>query len=247
MAAKFKDYDVTIESIKQEVPEVNTYRLKLPDDHELDFVMGQFVQLNMPSNPKLRRSYSIASSPQELIDHGWIELTIRRVEEGRFTPVLFSEAEEGGVAHIRGPFGHWVYDDDIDHAVLISGGTGIAPFRGFARHVIGRELKGELTVMYSSRTPSDIIYFDEWQELGKHEKVNTYLTVTRPHEMAEGETWDGPTGRINIDVIKEKITGWKDCVYYLCGPNALVDTFREGLKEEGLEKTQIRYEKWGDF
>src|SRR5690606_905854 len=114
--------------------------------------------------PKLRRSYSIASAPHE-VGQGFIETTIRRVDGGKFTPVLFDEAKVGGIAHIRGPFGHWVYDDAIEHAVLISGGTGIAPFRGFARHVIGRELPGKLTVMYSSRTPSDIIYRREWEDL----------------------------------------------------------------------------------
>ena len=149
----------------------------------------------------------------------------------------------GDALTLRGPYGKWLYVDDTPHAVLISGGTGITPFRAICRYVLEKKLPNRLTLLYSAKTPADIVYRDElarWQAAG----IKTHVTVTRPEEA---HVWKGPTGRITMDVVRREVPDLDQAVFFLCGPNKLVEELSAGLRAAGVDATRIRREKWGDY
>jgi ferredoxin-NADP reductase len=137
-----------------------------------------------------------------------------------------------------------VFDPPGKHLLCIAGGSGVTPFRGFAREATRRQLDTRITVLYSVRTTNDIIFRDEFHELDEQNPNFRFeVTCTR---LAEGDPWTGRRGRITPEWVREHITDLPNTIFYACGPNALVD-FAEHLVlvELGVPKEQLKLEKWG--
>jgi ferredoxin-NADP reductase len=129
------------------------------------------------------------------------------------------------------------------HLVCIAGGSGVTPFRAYAREATRRKLETKITVLYSVRQPKDIIFNNEFRELERenpHFKFHVTCTRATPED-----NWTGRNGRITPGWIKEFATDLPNTVFYACGPNALVE-FAEGIVFElGVTKEQMKTEKWG--
>lgn len=225
-------------SAKPEAVGVTTFRFASPAGFA--FTPGQFVMFHFEDDPKTWRAYSICSSPLKAAEH--FEVTVGMV--GAFSDrlgALTPGGEHGLVA--RGPFGKWVYDGSLNHAVLISGGTGITPFRAMCALKRDGGKAGLLTVCYSAKTPDDLIFrgeYDAWKEAG----IVVHPRVTRPQEARS--PWNGLTGRWTATEL-HKIADDTKAVYYLCGPNKMVQELREGLQGLGVPPENVRTEKWGDY
>lgn len=226
-------------SARAEVPGVTTFRFASPAGFA--FVPGQFAMFHFEDDPKTWRAYSICSSPAKAAE--FFEVTVGMVGHfsdrlGKLTP----GGEHGLVA--RGPFGKWTYDGSIAHAVLISGGTGITPFRAMCAYKIDGGKAGRLTVCYSAKTPGDLIFRSEygaWQEAG----IAVHPRITRPQDAKE--TWVGLTGRWTPAALLKIADGATAAVFYLCGPNKMVQELRDGLQAQGVPAENVRTEKWGDY
>jgi Na+-transporting NADH:ubiquinone oxidoreductase subunit F len=133
--------------------------------------------------------------------------------------------------------------EEKKHLICIAGGSGVTPFRGFVREATRRKLETRITILYSVRTPNDIIFQNEFRELERENpNFKFHVTCTR---LQPDETWDGRCGRIDAAWVKEQASDLTTSFFYACGPNALVE-FAEGLVFElGVPKAQMKTEKWG--
>lgn len=223
-----------VESVRLETPSVKTLRLRLPEGVPFSFLPGQWIQLHFPGESHDKRAYSIASSP---LDRGAIEITFANA--GKFTARLF-ETKPGDRFVVEGPYGRWTYAGDAAHAVVVTAGTGIAPVRSMARLVIDKPLDKLLSIFYSSKTEQDIVYRSEIEEWSRHPNIRVHATLTRG-------SWTGPTGRLNLKTIAQAIGDLREPVYYLCGPNSLVEAIFRALLDAQIPRERIHREKWGEF
>src|SRR4029079_356267 len=74
---------------------------------------------------------------------------------------------EGGLV-VRGPFGKWTYDAATPHAVLVSGGTGVTPFRAMILGKIDAGSKGRITLCSAAKTQEGLLYHDEYASWKEH-------------------------------------------------------------------------------
>lgn len=218
--------------VYDEAAGIRTFRLSVPED--FTFVPGMWVMLQFPDRAEKANAYSISSSP---FQHGWIEVSLSKV--GPLTQRLF-ELKGGETLLLKGPYGKWLYRDDARHAVLITDGTGITPFRAMARYVMDKKLPNKLTFLYSARTPEHFLYHKDL-DIFRAAGMKVYQTVTHP------ENWNGPTGPVTIETIEREVPDFLSAHYYLCGPKTLVETLDKALLEKGVPKELIHYEKWGDY
>lgn len=231
-------FGLTLVSSRDEAAGVRTFRFASP--RGFSFTPGQFLTFHFEDAPKTWRAYSLCSSPRDAAD--WFEVTVAMV--GPFSArlgALTPGGERGLVA--RGPFGKWTYDGSAAHAVLVSGGTGITPFRAMCRFKSDGARCGELTVCYSAKTPDDLIYkaeYPSWRRSG----IAVHPRITRP--IVDPGSWTGLTGRWTADEVL-KAAEDPEAVYYLCGPNKMVQELREGLQAAGVPARKVRTEKWGDY
>jgi ferredoxin-NADP reductase len=134
------------------------------------------------------------------------------------------------------------YEPD-KHLICIAGGSGVTPFRGFAREAARRGLETKITILYSVRTAKDIIFNDEFRQLERENPHFKFeVTCTR---LAAGDPWPGRRGRIDAAWVKEHIGDLGSSVFYACGPNALVEFAEELVFHLGAPKAQMKTEKWG--
>jgi len=232
--------EMPIESVKMELPDTKTIRLKWPDDYDVPFKTGQFITLYWPDTPRYKRAYSLSSC---VLDQGHFEVTIKR--EGKMGTRLVDWAKEGDTLFVIPPTGRFlpVLEDD-KHLICIAGGSGVTPYRGFVREATRIDRKTKITVLYSVRTTNDIIFEDEFRELEKENPHFRFLvTCTR---LAADDPWTGRRGRIDAAWIREHIVELPQSYFYACGPTALVEaTEKLVLEELQLPKEQLRLEKWG--
>jgi glycine betaine catabolism B len=219
--------------IIQEIPDVKTFRLKLVKPFA--FLPGQFIFVHMTlNNEKLKRAYSIASSP---LDKEFIEITIKKQTPGTFSVYMVDSAKEGDLLEISGPFGKFNYQDTLKEVVFIAGGVGVAPFRGIIRYILQKKLPTKVTLLYSTRTRNEIIYRNELDSINSH-NIKIKYTLTRD------ETWDGHKGRIDEAFILENLNNAKDKIYFLCGPLEFIRSTVDILITMGVDNTSIKRDVW---
>jgi len=231
--------EMPIELVTTELYDTKTIRLKWPDGYNPDFNTGQFITLYWPDTPNYKRAYSLSSCA---LDRGYYDVTVKR--EGKMGTRLVDWAKAGDKLFVIPPVGKFlpVYEPG-KHLICIAGGSGVTPFRGFAREATRRKLDTKITVLYSVRTPKDIIFNSEFRDLEKENpKFKFHVTCTRAKPE---DNWSGHSGRITPEWVKEQAGDLANAVFYACGPNQLVE-FAEVLAFElGVPKEQMKTEKWG--
>ena len=232
--------EMSITSVKMELPDTKTIHLKWPDGYDVDFKTGQFITLYWPDTPAYKRAYSLSSCA---LDRGFYEVTVKR--DGKMGTRIADWAKVGDTMFVIPPTGKFlpVYEPD-KHLICIAGGSGVTPFRAFAREATRRKLATRITILYSVRTTNDIIFNEEFKELEQQNPhFNFYVTCTRLHP---DDPWNGRRGRISAEWVKEHIHDAANTVFYACGTNELVEaTERLVLDELKLAKEQMKTEKWG--
>ena len=230
-------FTVTINEIIQEAPDVKTFGLKLNSGESIGFLPGQFIMVALEKDPKNVKAYSLAWSSYI---KDYVEITVKIYPDGKFSPLL-DKTKVGDKIVISGPFGHFNYRKELSNElVLIFGGTGIAPFRSMINTILDNNWDTKVTLIGCYKKPEDIIYNKElaanWSK-----KINVITTITRPE--TSNVKWNGFTGRINKEMLMP-YTKNKQSLYYLCGPNELVNDLRETLTVLGVEKENIKFERW---
>jgi ferredoxin-NADP reductase len=234
--------EMLIESVKMELPDTKTMHIKWPEGYECEFKTGQFITVFWPDTPNYKRAYSLSSCA---LDKGFFEVTVKR--EGKMGTRVVDWAKAGDKLMVLPPAGRFlpVYDPPGKHLMCVAGGSGITPFRGFVREATRRKLDTRITILYSVRTTTDIIFNDELRQLeAENPNFKFLVTCTR---LQENDPWCGRRGRLTPEWVKE-IVGQNGAhtVFYACGPNALVDAAEKLVLEEiGLPKEQLKLEKWG--
>ena len=217
--------------VKQETPDVKTFRLKL--EHPIKFISGQFCLVSCIGKKICDgedRPFTFASSPTEKE----IELTVKIM--GKYTRALDS-LTAGDKFNISQPSGTALnFDETVkEDVVFIAGGSGITPFMSAIRYAVAKQLKNNITLLFSNQKEEDIIYRKELDNLPASIKVVNTLTA---------DDWDGETGRIDRDMIEKYVDNPKERLWYICGPPPMVQAMKEILLNIGIIEKNIRIEGW---
>ncbi len=213
------------------------------------FEPGQFVQIGWPKpidveappSPRVRwnkRSYSIASSPEE---KGAYELCLALVPGGGLTPQLFDLHEGERLWCDDAPKGHFTLEriPNGRHLVCIATGTGIAPFVSMLRRYRGTGRWRKLTIVCGARTSADLAYDEELLETLRTDPTVRYAPVAsrEPTDSA----WSGGRGRVQsaLDDAAFLSTAGEPLVpgdthVLLCGNPAMIDDVRALLEPRGF-------------
>lgn len=218
-----------------------------------DFVPGQFFRLGLPKpdgTPSARpagkpgrirytrRAYSIASAPGA---KDAAEFFVVRVEEGALTPRLW-ELDIGGrlwmEEQAKGEFTLEVAPPGKD-LVMISTGTGVAPFISMLRHYRGQNRWRRYVLINGARMAADLGYVDELAAVVRDDPSVRYIPlVTRE---PEGGGWRGLRGRVQTALepaTYARLVGAPldpaECHVFLCGNPAMIDEVQALLEARGF-------------
>ena len=238
-------HQVKITDIRQETPTVKSFRLALPAS-TFWFWPGQWVDLYIEEPTEgpngIIGGFSITSSP---LHRDYIELTIKRIPEGRATAYLHDRVGVGDQVIIDGGYGEFYFREGMgNRLVLIAGGIGITPLISMIRFVDESQLGVDLTLVYSAKRPSELVFFEELQATAaRNPHIRCHFTVTAP----EREPWAGNIGRIGRDQVASLLKVGEtaaDTLYYVCGPRGFAEDMDVMLGALGVDRSRIRQEGW---
>ena len=232
----------TLVESRPETPTARTLVLDVPDwpGH----LPGQHVdvRLTAPDGYRAQRSYSIASAWSE---SGKVELTVQRLDDGEVSPYLTDVLEVGDQIELRGPVGGWfVWREAQQHPVLlIGGGSGVVPLMAMVRARGLSRAKQPFRLIYSVRTPDDVIYREE---LPRHVRDDPGFDLLVNYTRKAPEGSRNPPKRIDVATINSH--GWPPDFtpdVYVCGPTTFVETAADILVALGHDPKRIRTERFG--
>ena len=203
-------------------------------------VAGQHVDVRLTAEDgyTATRSYSIASADDS--DH--IELAVDRLPDGEVSPFLVDVLEVGDRLEVRGPLGGWFVwkPEQTEPVQLIAGGSGIVPLVAMIRAHAAASSTARFELLYSVRTPQDVFFAAELEELATTYRRTTVYT----REVPEG--WPLLPGRVTRDVLAEHtISASEAPSVFVCGPTGFVEAVADWLVELGHDPARVKTERFG--
>ena len=227
--------------IIRQTPDVQTFRFASPDGGRLPFQHqpGQYLVISPVINgKKVNRPYTISSSPTQ---PDYCEITVKREEMGLVSRHLHDTLREGDTINIAAPTGRFIFDGtQAKSVVLIAGGVGITPLMAIARYLTDKGWQGDIYFAYSTKTPDDIIYRKELDDLkARFPNLHVHVTLSRA-DM----DWMGHKGRVTAEFLTKCIPELPKRLVYICGPEAMMAMTVQVLKELGVPAEQIKLEEF---
>lgn len=219
-----------VEKLEVENSQITTFVLSFSDpqlNNTFRYEPGQFMMVSMPHCGEA--PISISSTPTR---PGTIHLSVRRA--GKLTAAMHG-LQVGDTIGLRGPYGKPFPMEQLEDRDLlfVAGGIGLAPLKGVLNGCLDqREHFGKLTVLYGSRTPSDIAFQADlalWQQQG----VDCRLTV----DMAE-KGWNGEVGLVT-SLMDDLNPDLGRSTALICGPPLMFRAVLGRLAAMGFNDEQV--------
>jgi ferredoxin--NADP+ reductase len=216
-----------------------------PDGPVPPFEPGQYFSLGLGIDDQfVLRPYSTAS-PRGATET--LEFLVRRVPTGTFTPSLW-QAAVGDRIWIGPPKGLFVLKPgDRRTHLLVSSGTGIAPFISMLDELLDSSSGPRVVVAHGVSYASELAYRHRIEARAAVDSRLTYVpTVSRP-AAPENAQWMGRHGRVEsilARVCGELMLDPLDTVAYLCGNPEMVALSRETLRSLGFPADAVIHENY---
>lgn len=214
-----------------------------PQSGDFDFIQGQYLTFRRAfDGVELRRSYSICAGR----DDGVLQVGIKRVDGGAFSTWANEDLTPGMSIDALEPMGNFhtqVSPAQGKHYLGFAAGSGITPVLSILKTVLAQEPESRFTLVYANKGVNTIMFREELDDL-----KNIYmLRLTVIHILgSDAQDIDLFTGRIDADKCAALFAGWIDIASvdtaFICGPEPMMLTIADSLKDHGLSDAQIKYE-----
>ncbi len=199
--------------------EVRSFYLRL--DEPFTFVPGQYVMISFTDND-VKRAFSIVD-----YDIKSRELCLLIKINGELTKKLFSSSI-GTEMNLFGPYGRFTLPKENLPVIFIGGGIGITPLYNMMKNAKGRKM----CLYYSSRTREEVLLHKELKTFD----TKFFLTRQKSDGFREG--------RISAKIIKEEQKDFLKSIFFICGPEEMIQDMRKQLILEGISEENIRSESF---
>lgn len=230
------EYIATCMAVMADVDGVKTFVFKTKK--EFSFQAGQFVSLVLPCpDGDIVRSYTISSAP---VNSDVFTITVRAVPNGKGSNWLHDSLQAGMSIAFSGPFGHFIPSQHQDRKLLLlAAGSGITPHLSTLRHWRNQATQVNAHLIFSVRSPDQIIENQELMALVKQVKG---LTMTIIPEHISGHVWQGISGRLDPVWLDAMVRDIQDREVYICGPAPYMAAVKDYLSTCQFDLTHYHEE-----
>jgi predicted ferric reductase len=206
-----------------------------PAGHKrLDFICGQFVWITIGPTPfsLQQHPFSIASSARDKA------LSFTTKETGDFTS-SWKNVKPGTKVFLEGPFGSFVPEKGYN-LFLIMGGIGITPAMGMLRTMKDSQDPRAVVLIYANLTGRVSPSGKNLEELAGEINLKLVHLLEKPPEG-----WEGETGLVTRDLLKKHMPdNPENFMFFICGPNPMMDITEISLRELGIDWRHIYSERF---
>lgn len=215
-------------------------------DKDFAFEPGQYLEWTLghehPDSRGNRRYFTIASAPTETD----VRIGVKFYEKPSSFKTNLYRMKYGDKIMAGGRAGDFTLPKNLgEKLVFIAGGIGITPFRSIIKNMLDTGKKRDIVVLYSIKNPQDLVYKDVLEEATKKFGIKTAYYASDAASV--GASWIGKVGRIDGNALISEVPDFKDRIFYLSGPHAMVDAFEDTLLKIGIAKRKIKTDFFPGF
>ncbi|MBY6349651.1 benzoate 1,2-dioxygenase electron transfer component BenC [Rhodococcoides corynebacterioides] len=236
-------YTTTVTAVERLSPTTVRLAVAAPTGADLAFLPGQYVNIAVPGrvpgsdgttdHEVETRSYSFSC----VQGSSELEFLIKLIDGGLMSSWL-SRAQVGDAVSFTGPHGSFFLREAERPALLLAGGTGLAPVLAILRTLRESGSDRRVHLVYGVSTDDDLVCLDVLRDL-----ETSMPHFSWDHCVSDPATTAPHTGYVTGLIEDEHLNGG-DVAVYLCGPPPMVEAVRTHFAERGVEPTGFYYEKF---
>lgn len=222
----------SISNINMLTKDVMEITFKLPNDDKMNFTPGQFIIVEVASQPNISRAYSVLNYDLESNE---LKIAVRKVENGEATSIIFNEFKIGREVKLTGAMGQeLVIDKSNKELVLVAVGIGITPILCILKDLVKSDYDGQIEFIHGARVLTDLFYIDEIKEIISKNKNIRYMPI-----LSKDAIDNIPSGYVT-DIIKDINLTNKHI--YMCSSPVVAKSFKEVLINENFDLSKFKCE-----
>jgi ferredoxin-NADP reductase len=232
---------LTLERIEQSA--AGAFDFVFRPDRKLAFQAGQYLEWTLgfsrPDSRGNRRQFTIASAPTE----NDVRLGVKFYPRASAFKRALGAMQPGDTifaAQLAGSF--TLPADPRTKLAFIAGGIGITPFRSMLQYLIDRDQVRPIVVLYGNERARDIAYRDVLEAAEERLGIGTFYAVAR--EKAPPGVYPG---MIDARFIRYAVPDFRERIFYVSGPQAMVVAVRHTLRAMGVRRSRIKVDLFTGF
>lgn len=237
-------YKLNIKEVRRETPDAVSVLFNVPLEFKdfYKFTAGQYINLKLTlDGEELRRAYSICSAP----DSGELRVAIKSVANGHFSKFANTQLREGQTLEVGTPEGKFTFEPDAtrqrNYAAFVAG-SGITPILSIIKSVMTGEPRSTFVLVYGNKTPETTIFYEQLHEL-QLKYVGRFFVHFVFSQSKTGEALFGRIEKSTVNfVLNNKHKELSFDKFYLCGPEAMINTVSHVLREHNIKESAIKFE-----
>lgn len=207
---------------KEEVPNVHTFIFE--PEEPLDWRPGQYMHYTFPHDNAdsrgLERWFTISSAPYE--QH--IKITTRMAgDKGSSFKKALLNLKAGDQIEADGPKGKFVLREGDYHHILIAGGIGITPYNSMLKQLAHDKKLSHADLLYAN-SDENFVFDKDFEDLAAQDPT------FREAKFVGRRITDGDLSAYAAE---------DNSVFYLSGPEPMVESYEELLKSLGVPQERI--------
>lgn len=237
-----KEYTARCTEIQDLTHDIKLFRFELIEPAEIKYTPGQYMQLVAPiyekSSEEVYRAYSIASDPAQ---KNIIDLIIRLIPGGICTTYCFEYLKVGDEVKMNGPYGEFRLTGTDAEMVWVAGGSGMAPFVSILHDMKNTNNQRKATYYFGANRAEELFLTEQMKQFEKDLPNFRFVPVVT--QTSQGGNWNGEMGLVT-QAVERNVKNAGDYEGYLCGSPGMIDAAIKVLKNLGMNKNKIYYDKF---
>lgn len=232
---------LTLKEVQKVSDRVYSYAFQ--PEHRFNFLPGQYMDWTLAHVPYdsrgNRRTFTIASSPTEPVVH----LGMKYYEPASMYKAAFERLQPGDTIYAGQIAGNFTLNgNENKKLVFVAGGIGVTPFRSMVKYLTDKGLQSDVVLLYVVADPQELAFMQEFRA-AEAVGVRTIPVVTNSQLAAPGML----SASLNTDLLRQLVPDHAERIFYVSGPNLMVDATKRYLRDLGVPKRHIKTDHFSGY
>ena len=234
------EYVGEVAAIEPLAHDIRLLRLDLLDSVGMDFVPGQYAEVQVPGTEDEWRSFSMANPPAE---RGSLNFVVKVIPGGRFSSTLDGALSVGDRLRLRGPLGQFGIRLSHRPMLMVAGGSGMAPILAMLAQLEASENQRPVTFFFGARCDRDLFLTADLEEFAARHDWFEFVPALSEPERNSGP-WSGECGLVT-DVLDRRVEGsMRGYEAYMCGPPPMIDAAIKVLERRACKPSHVHFDRF---
>ena len=210
-----REVDGVLSSLRPVSPDV--VEVGIRTDRALPYLPGQYAQVRFSGYPS--RPFSITHPMQGTPDSHSVWFHVRRMKDGRVTPVLGKRIKPGHKVKLIGPHGSAHFRPNLDcRLVLVATNTGFAPIWSIAVAALRENPERMMMIIAGARSVQSLYMGPALVQLARFPNVLVVPVCSTPQTVTDAVRFGRPTDYLPRLLPTD--------VLYACGAAGMVESIK---------------------